>query len=53
MGLKPVGVSQAVSLGIGTTEDCFKQAGKWPLHMDIFKSFVSEGATLVAVDLSM
>lgn len=42
-----------VYLGIGTTEDCFQQAGKRLLGMDILKSFVSEGATLVAVDLSM
>jgi len=43
----------ALVLGIGTTLDTFHNLGKWPLVMDRLNRFVSKGAILSDVALSM
>ena len=39
--------------GIGTTKNCFHYIGTWPEQSDRFKSLVTEGVMLSAVDLSI
>ena len=53
MGLYPDGLCLVVDLGIGAILASFNVLGNWPLEIDKLKRFVSEGAILSAVALSM
>ena len=51
IGLIVFGVVAEDFLGIGTTEDLFYSLGRQPVRRDRFRRVVTEGVTLLAVDL--